>query len=63
MSSGKRFAAALLAAALIPAAGAAQEPDFSGVYNFVEISAGSRPRARSPSTTSSRWTPPASTWW
>ena len=28
----------MLAAALIPAAGAAQDPDFSGVYNFVEIS-------------------------
>jgi len=38
MSSSKRFAAVLIAAALIPAAGAAQEPDFSGVYNFVEIS-------------------------
>lgn len=35
----KRFAAAALAAVLsVPAAGAAQEPDFSGVYNFVEIS-------------------------
>ena len=39
MSSGKRFTAALIAAAFaIPAAGAAQAPDFSGVYNFVEIS-------------------------
>ena len=35
----QRFAATALAAALgIPAAAAAQEPDFSGVYNFVEIS-------------------------
>lgn len=37
-SSRMRRTATMLAAALIPAAAAAQEPDFSGVYNFVEIS-------------------------
>ena len=38
MSSPRPLIALIALAAVLPSAGAAQEPDFSGIYNFVEIS-------------------------